>query len=54
MNDNHDFCISSDAILTKYSKANFQIAQEQASYFIALVQEYYKKIQALQRGHGGL
>lgn len=44
--DNGAFCLQSDAQLTKYAKANIQIAKEQAAYFVVSIQAYHQLILA--------
>ena len=38
------FCLQSDAFLTKYSKANVQIAKEQAAIFTVSIQVFHREL----------
>jgi hypothetical protein len=42
--DDGSLCLQSDAQLTKYAKANIQIAKEQAAYFTVSIQLFHKSI----------
>jgi len=52
--DDSSFCLQSDQQLTKYAKANIQLAKEQASYFIVSVQVFHKEILKTRTLHNDL